>query len=463
MYDTVIIGAGMSGLAAGIRLAYFDRPVCILERHTTIGGLNSFYRRDGRNYDVGLHAVTNFSPRGAKRGPLAKLLRQLRLDWDELSLTPQSHSAIAFPQARLRFSNNIEMLQDEIRQFFPRSRDGFVKLLAEIRDYDQLETVPQGLTARQVLDETIPDPLLREMLLAPLCYYGSASENDMEFAQFCIMFRSIYLEGFARPRAGVRLILKTLVRRFRELGGQLRLRTGVQHLDVADGKVQRVILENGEEIVANQILSSAGWLETLRMCGNTLPEEPPASGQLSFVEGIHALTKQPKDLGMNETIVFFNDSNRFHWERPQKTPVDLRSGVVCTPNNYEYDEPLAEGMIRLTALADYAPWKSWPTEVYSAAKEEWQAKLAESVIRFVPDFRPYVAASDMFTPRTITRFTGHANGAVYGAPSKRWDGMTHLKNLFLCGTDQGFVGIIGAMMSGISMANRHILRGGGGK
>ena len=45
MYDTIIIGAGMSGLAAGIRLAYFDRRVCILERHTTIGGLNSFYRR----------------------------------------------------------------------------------------------------------------------------------------------------------------------------------------------------------------------------------------------------------------------------------------------------------------------------------------------------------------------------------------------------------------------------------
>ncbi|MEZ6147489.1 MAG: NAD(P)-binding protein [Planctomycetaceae bacterium] len=43
-YHTVIIGAGMSGLAAGIRLAYYEKPVCILERHTTIGGLNSFYR-----------------------------------------------------------------------------------------------------------------------------------------------------------------------------------------------------------------------------------------------------------------------------------------------------------------------------------------------------------------------------------------------------------------------------------
>ena len=76
MYDAIIIGGGMSGLAAGIRLAYYDQRVCILERHTTIGGLNSFYRLGGRNYDVGLHAVTNFAPRGTRKGPLARLLKQ---------------------------------------------------------------------------------------------------------------------------------------------------------------------------------------------------------------------------------------------------------------------------------------------------------------------------------------------------------------------------------------------------
>ena len=92
MYDTIIIGAGMSGLAAGIRLAYYDQRVCILERHTTIGGLNSFYRLRGRDYDVGLHALTNFTPKGAKSGPFAKLLRQLRLRWDDFAISPQVKS-----------------------------------------------------------------------------------------------------------------------------------------------------------------------------------------------------------------------------------------------------------------------------------------------------------------------------------------------------------------------------------
>ena len=80
-----------------------------------------------------------------------------------------------------------------------------------------------------------------------------------------------------------------------------------------------------------------------------------------------------------------------------------------------------------------------------------------SATRFVPDFRSRVIDTDMFTPKTITRFTGHAKGAVYGAPRKQRDGRTHLDNLFVCGTDQGLVGIIGSIISGITMANRWCL------
>ena len=75
----------------------------------------------------------------------------------------------------------------------------------------------------------------------------------------------------------------------------------------------------------------------------------------------------------------------------------------------------------------------------------------------MPGFRDRVVATDLFTPRTIQRYTGHLNGAVYGAPRKIRDGRTRLENLFICGTDQGLVGIIGAMLSGITMANLHVL------
>ncbi len=456
MYDAIIIGAGMSGLAAGIRLAYYNQRVCILERHTTIGGLNSFYRLNGRNYDVGLHAVTNYTPRGTKKGPLALLLRQLRIGWDELALAPQLGSRIAFPGVKLDFNNDFELLRSEIHRAFPAERDNFQRLVAMVADYDDLESELADRSARQVLAETIRDPLLVEMLFCPLMYYGSARQNDMDFGQFSIMFRSIFMEGLARPLAGVRLILKTLVRKFKELGGELRLRSGVDRLHVEGDRVAGVVLEDGAEIAGRRVLSSAGWLETMRLCDDEHRATPRAPGELSFIESMSVLDVPPKQLGYDRTILFYNDSEKFHWQRPDAL-CDVRSGVVCSPNNFLYDQPLEEGLIRITSLANYDRWTALSEDEYRLEKLRWYDRAVASAVRFLPDFRQRVIATDMFTPTTIRRFTSHLNGAVYGAPEKVKDGTTHLKNLFICGTDQGWVGIIGSIVSGISIANRHLL------
>src|SRR5438552_11218461 len=180
MYDAVIIGAGMSRLAAGIRLAYYEQQVCILERHYTIGGLNSFYRLRGRDYDVGLHAVTNFATKGTKKGPLVRLLRQLRLSWEDFSLAPQVGSMIAFPGVQLAFNNDIRLLTTEVERAFPSQRDNFQRLLGQILDYDDLSQDVFELGAREVLARTITDLLLVEMLLCPTMWYGIARANDMD-------------------------------------------------------------------------------------------------------------------------------------------------------------------------------------------------------------------------------------------------------------------------------------------
>lgn len=457
MYDTIIIGAGMSGLAAGIRLAHFDQRVCILERHTTVGGLNSFYRLRGRFYDVGLHAVTNFARQGDKPGPLAKLLRQLRLSWDDFALAPQAGSVIAFPGASLAFSNEMPLLESEIHREFPRQIDGFRRLVGQLDDYDQLGRESVGPSARQVLGELIDEPLLVEMILCPLLYYGGASENDMPFAVFSVLFRSIFLEGLGRPFDGIRPILRTLVRRYKHLGGELRLRSGVKRIVADAATVQKLILDDGTELTARNVLSSAGWPETARLCEGDARVAPQPGGQLSFFETISILNAQPRDLGFDRTIVFFNDSPKFHYQKPDDL-VDLRSGVVCSPNNFLYEKPLPEGSVRITAQASFERWGALDEAAYREAKQQWYNRLAASAARFVPDFRPAVVETDVFTPITIHRFTGRENGAVYGTPEKRYDGATPLKNLYLCGTDQGLVGIVGALISGITVANRWLLK-----
>jgi phytoene dehydrogenase-like protein len=256
----------------------------------------------------------------------------------------------------------------------------------------------------------------------------------------------------------VRRLLKVFVRRYKELGGELRLRSGVRQIVVRDGTAQRLVLDDGSELEARRILSSAGWSETMRLCDGPRPASAASAPRISFVESTSVLDCRPGDLGCDRTIVFFNDSERFRYLVPDE-PVDVRSGVICCPDNFAYPEPVPpEGPVRISMLANHGRWAALDEGEYRLAKRGWYDKMVASAVRFVPDFRGRVVDSDIFTPATIERYTGHHEGAVYGSPAKSYDGTTQLGNLFLCGNDQGLVGIVGAVLSGITMANKHLLK-----
>ena len=411
-YDVVIVGAGMSGLAAGIRLAYFEKHVCIVEKHYAFGGLNSYYTLDGRQFDVGLHAVTNYVPSENRSAPLPKLLRQLRLTREDFDLCEQNFSEIRFPDRRLQFSNDSSLLEQEVAQQFPGDVDSFRRLVAHIRPFDDVRLDATYESARKVLADYLRDPLLIEMLLCPLMYYGSPEEHDMDFTQFVTMFKSIFLEGFARPREGVRRIIKTLVKKFRAHGGKLRMNCGVERIDVSGRRVTGLTLESGETLEADVVLSSAGYFETLRMCSDAKVNPPQGEiGCVSFVETIGVLDDLPGNLGHQPAIVFFNDADRFTYAVPDEL-VDLRSGVICCPSNFDRHDDMTEGLFRVTWLANHDGWSDLDRSAYTAAKEGYRDAFSRKGAEFIPGFADHVVYTDMFTPTTIRRYTGHLNGAV---------------------------------------------------
>jgi phytoene dehydrogenase-like protein len=469
-YDVAIIGAGLAGLAAGIRAAHFGKRVCIFERHNAPGGLNSFYSLAGRKYDVGLHAVTNYVRPGVKGTALGRLMRQLRLEREQLGLCEQRQSRVAFgPQGEqaLRFTNDFAVFESEVARLFPREIDGFRRLAQLIRETG-LTPAGGAQSARAVFRRFIGDPLLEDMLLCPLMFYGSASEHDMDFGQAALLFQAIFLEGLARPFEGVRPILRLLLEKYREAGGERRMKCGVQRIIARGGRAAALVLDSGEEITAAEVLSSIGGPETAALIDPVPPVAagvPPPAGVISYVETISVFRCQPADLGWGEdTIVFFNDSPRFTYAQPAE-PVDVRSGVICLPNNFAYPpgQQLPEGLFRVTCLAPHAYWAGLAEEDYRAEKVRWFSAVQASARRFFPPvsdaaLAAATVATDMYTPRTITHFTGRRNGAIYGSPQKALGGLTPLANLHLCGTDQGLLGIVGSMLSGIMMANQHVLQ-----
>jgi phytoene dehydrogenase-like protein len=476
-YDSIIIGAGLSGLAAGIRLAHFGKKVCICEQHSKTGGLNSYYSRKGIEIDSGLHAMTNFAAaKDQKSLPLLKLLRQLRIPHANLKLREQNGSKIAFPGHELNFSNDFSILECEVRREFPEQIDNFIKLDNHIRSYNGLDVTAGYISARKVLNEFIKEPLLIEMLFCPLMYYGSAVENDMDFAQFAIMYRSIFHEGFCRPADGIKSLLTLLEKRFTECGGRiiknsakladsgdptLCLNCGIRRIITIKNKVSAVELNNGEILETEKILSSAGFAETIKMIEQ--PEDKSVqTGQLAFVETVAILPQPLSTTGYKTTITFFNKSANFAYQNPE-TLINGQSGVVCVPDNFKFhsDDTPPHPQIRITMLANHKKWINLEKNPYNQEKMAVENEALKIAAEYsgITTLKNDVLFTDIFTPKTVMRYTGHINGAVYGSPDKQKNGLTSVEGLFLCGTDQGFLGITGSMLSGISMANMHILQG----
>lgn len=453
----LIIGGGLSGLAAAIRFARFNPGVLILEKHSRVGGLNSFYYRNNSLLETGLHAITNFAPPHDKNAPLNRLLRQLKLRRKDFTFHEQIASEICFVnQETLSFTNDFGVLHNEIVTKFPRSATGFTQLLQTIKEYDPFRAAPFR-SARTFLAATLDDPLLVDMLLCPLMYYGSSVENDMDLGQFVIMFRAIFLEGMFRPEGSIKDFLEILLRQYEGFGGKIRLQTPVARIIHQGGRVTAVELADGEVIKCDALISTIGHEETLACL-----DVPPTHNQqprLGFVESIFRVAPEcRKILPQDKTIIFYNTSDKFLYQRPADG-VDYASGVICFPGSFQGLDNRPHLEVRATHLADYHHWKSLGLDrrAYLAAKSDTASRSKAALEKIIGNFKQHIVYEDTFTPLTIERFTAKKEGAIYGSPDKIKDGDIGYDNLFLAGTDQGFLGIVGSMLSGVSMVNQHIL------
>ena len=453
----LIIGGGLSGLAAALRFARFIPDVLLLEQHSRIGGLNSYYYRNKRLFETGLHAITNYAEAKDKKAPLNRLLRQLKIKRKELDLHEQNHSEIRFiGQKSLRFSNDFSLFCQEIESKFPKSHQGFTELVALIDGYDPFAPA-DFISARAVIQDKLRDSLLTDMLLCPLMYYGSSIENDMDLGQFVIMFRAIFQEGMFRPGGTIKDLLDLLENHYKGHGGKIRTGAAVTRIIREGKKVLGVELADGEEIRCDYMLSTVGSEETFALLETSsgMKQLP----RLGFVENIFEVSPVTVLKHANgSTIIFFNTAENFHYNSPQGL-VDLHSGVICMPQNFRNLPTPLHKEVRTTHLASYQQWKKLEQNrtTYDIEKESTALSSLAVAEKILGNFSENIVYRDTFTPLTIERFTAKKEGAIYGNPSKIKDGDIGYDNLFIAGTDQGFLGIVGAMLSGVSIVNQHIL------
>lgn len=279
----------------------------------------------------------------------------------------------------------------------------------------------------------------------------------MDFAQFVIMFKSLYFEGFSRPEGGVRTIINMMMEKVKALGAEIKFKSAVSEILSHDGRAYGVrVGEN--EYHAPVILSSIGLPETYSLNAELKMKLSPRVGSMTFLESIFVFD-QKIPLAINDsTITFYNNHAIYEYQKSQGL-FDDRSAVVCFPDNYEPNVRHGEGTARVTFMANYDEWKKLSSDAYKEEKQKVSESALKIVQKFTPGFTGKLLFEDTFSPLTIEKFTSHLGGTVYGSIDKSRDGKTPLENLYVIGTDQGFLGIVGSILSGISLANLYGLMG----
>ena len=162
---------------------------------------------------------------------------------------------------------------------------------------------------------------------------------------------------------------------------------------------------------------------------------------------------------------FFNNSEKFNYDCPNDF-IDLNSGVICLPENYGDSIDHSEFKLRITHPANFDKWNALSEEEYVEQKKKNEEEIFQNGLQFLSNdhqgtipISDKILTRDTFTPKTIKDSQVMKTEQLYGSPTKSRDGSTQFKNLFLAGTDQGYIGIVGAMLGGIAIANNRILRG----
>lgn len=276
----VVVGGGLGGLAAAIRLGARGWRVTVLERLDRLGGRASVLERDGFTFDRGPTIVTApflFEELWELAG------RRMSDDIDMRSLSP--FYRIRFDDGdEIAVSSDPDWMRREVRRVSPDDLDGYERFMEKAADicrigFEQLGDQPFGSVADMA--RILPDlvrlqgyrsvhglvaryvrhPKLRTLLsFHPLLIGGNPFRAP---AIYCLIPALERRWGVHYPMGGVGRLVDGMVGLVGELGGTVRTGAEVVRIETAGGRASGVVFTDGERIDADITISNADAARTL--------------------------------------------------------------------------------------------------------------------------------------------------------------------------------------------------------
>jgi phytoene desaturase len=284
----IIIGAGLGGLAAAIRLATQDVRVLALEKNATPGGKVNFHNAAGYSFDTGASLLTM---RHVLEDLFASAKRRLEDYLEIIPLDPICRYRWA-DGARLDASTDLEKTERGIREIAPQDIAGFHRFLKDARrKYEvaektflahSLNDLPKLLRPRYARDLAVisswrtldahvrgyfQSPRLHQLFNRFATYNGSSPYRAP--ATFALIPYVEFGLGAWYVRGGMYNLPHALSRLCEELKVEIRTSAEVEKILIERGRACGVLLKDGSVQKSDAVIANSDAIETYR----TLIEE----------------------------------------------------------------------------------------------------------------------------------------------------------------------------------------------
>ncbi|MDR2672673.1 MAG: FAD-binding protein [Coriobacteriales bacterium] len=456
-YDVIIVGAGVGGLAAALKLAHSQKSVLLLEQHNMTGGYSSSFVRGRYEFEVSLHELCECGDGkdGHTYGGVRKILDECGVH-PEYVMVPDAYRVI-LSKYDIDFTmpfgidNAIAAIEavdpgqgPKVANLFKLCKEIYEALLY-IQSCD-MNPDPKTMATKhssflRTASYSVEDvynsmgfsPLTKDLMSA---YYGYVTRrlNETSFTVWALMLYLYIHDGAHIINKTSHALAVDIEERIRALGGQVETNVHVSRLLVENGTVVGVRTAQGEDIRAKRVLCNLApsTVYTKMMNAADVPEKALkltgartlGGSPFGVYLGLNAL---PQEMGVTSYEFFFSedmDTSRIY-RMSKQWQVSNKVSVTCPDMAIPGLSGPDRCQMNFTCLYDPDAMRGHTDPAtYQRNKEEFANALIDQFENITKArIRPHIEEIEISTPATYVHYSATPKGNIYGYEMTVVDGI----------------------------------------
>ena len=483
MKKCIIIGSGLGGLSTGVILAKNGYDVTVFEQAGQIGGCLQCFQRDGVKFETGMHFIGSLDDGQV----LSNYLNYLEIK-DKIvinRLDKDAYDIVSLNGEKFPFPNGREAFIERFSQRFPSQRENlerYCDMVAQVASLSPFRNLNKSgddsyfsnellfKSLDEVLEHTITDPLLRDVLVGNLSLYA-AQKGKTPFSTHAFIF-DFYNNGAFRIVGGSDTIAKALNDILLHYGEHVMTRQKVTKIVVKDKVATGVMTGDGVFHAADIVISDINPKQLIDIVDDTTFSEAYKSriGNISNTTSVFSLYLRFKDCAMPYlNSNFYGFQTVTPWDMSGKVDEKWPNGYLYMHHCHEKEPKFAKSAVILSYMSMDAltRWKN--TKIghrgvdYERFKQEMAERLLDLVEKDFPGLRNAVADYHAATPLTYRDYTLTPDGSIYGLAKDVNRGITgrvsfktKVPNLYLVGQNINSHGMLGVLVGTMNVCSQII-------